>query len=70
MSDLSGINSILQLNFPIVLVLIVIFFAVMLSSYVKIVTILGIIRAGFGFHNIPTALITGGVALILSFFKL
>ena len=68
MNDISGINSILQLNFPIGLVLIVIFFAVMLSSYVKIVTILGIIRAGFGFHNIPTALITGGVALILSFF--
>ena len=68
MGELSGLNSIFQLDFPLLVVLGIVFLAVILSSFVKIVTVFGIIRAGFGFHNVPSALVTGGFSLILSFF--
>ena len=42
--------------------------AVLLSSYVKIATVLSIVRAGFGFYSLPSAFITGGLAIALSFF--
>ena len=43
-------------------------FILSISAYVKIVTILAIIRVGFGTSSIPTALITGILAFGLSFF--
>lgn len=42
--------------------------ALLLSSYVKIVTVLGIVRAGIGLNGIPSALVTGGLACVLAFF--
>ena len=38
------------------------------SSYVKIVTVLGILRVGLGVGSLPSALVTAGLALALSFF--
>lgn len=46
----------------------VILLALLFSSYVKIATVLSIVRAGFGVDGMPAALLTGGVALALSFF--
>jgi len=49
--------------------LIALFFVVLvLSSYVKIVTVLGILRVGIGFDSVPSSLVTAGLAAILSFF--
>lgn len=39
-----------------------------LSAYVKIVTVLGIVRAGIGVWGLPSAFVTGSLALMLSFF--
>ncbi len=39
-----------------------------LSSYIKLATVLGIVRIGFGVDSLPSTLITGGLALVLSFF--
>lgn len=40
----------------------------LLSSYVKIVTILGILRVGMGVSSVPSAFVAGGLAIALSFF--
>jgi len=42
--------------------------ALVFSSYVKIVTVLGILRAGLGVASLPSALVTTGLAFALSFF--
>ena len=44
------------------------FVALLLSSYVKIVTVLGMVRLGFGIGSLPATFVTGGLALALSFF--
>jgi len=44
------------------------FLALLFSSYVKIVTVLGMVRAGFGIGSLPGAFITGGLAFSLSLF--
>jgi flagellar biosynthesis protein FliP len=41
---------------------------VALSAYVKIVTVLAVLRTGLGWNSLPGILITGIVALALSFF--
>lgn len=41
--------------------------AISLSAYVKIATVLGILRAGLGFASIPSAFVTGAVAIALSY---
>ena len=38
----------------------------LLSSYVKIVTVLGMVRVGLGFQSLPSAFVTTGLALALS----
>lgn len=40
--------------------------AVLLSSYVKLVTVLSIVRAGLGAYSLPSAFVTSGLALMLS----
>lgn len=55
------------LGLPLVSVLLLCFLALVFSSYVKIATVLGIVRAGFGFYSFPSALATTGLALALSF---
>ena len=42
--------------------------ALLLSSYVKLVTVLSIVRTGFGIYSLPSAFVTTGLALVLSFF--
>jgi type III secretory pathway component EscR len=40
--------------------------AILLSSYVKVATVLSILRIGFGFTGVPSAAITAGLALSLT----
>lgn len=40
--------------------------ALLFSSYVKIVTVLGMVRAGLGIGSLPGAFVTGGLALAMS----
>ena len=44
--------------------------AMLLSSYVKIATVLAIVRAGFGLYSLPSVFVTGGLAVGLSFFAM
>ncbi len=44
------------------------FLAILFSSYVKIVTVLGMVRTGFGIGSLPAAFVTGGLAFSLSLF--
>ena len=44
------------------------FLALLFSAYVKIVTVLGMVRAGFGIGSLPGAFVTSGLALALTFF--
>lgn len=41
--------------------------ALSLSAYVKIAVVLGILRAGLGFSSIPSAFVTGALAITLSY---
>ncbi len=56
------------LEIPAIGILLLILLGLTLSSYVKIVTVLSILRVGLGTNSIPSALVTGGVAIVLSFF--
>ncbi|MCC6931968.1 MAG: EscR/YscR/HrcR family type III secretion system export apparatus protein [Deltaproteobacteria bacterium] len=58
----------LFLDLPFLGLLLLIVFALILSSYVKIATVLSFVRAGFGFTGMPSVFITGGLALVLSLF--
>ena len=40
----------------------------LLSAYVKIVTVLHIVRTGLGFDSLPGVVVTGALALVLTFF--
>lgn len=51
---------------PVIYYLVFVGGVVGLSAYVKIATVLGFLRAGFGFNSIPSAFITGALALSLS----
>ena len=42
--------------------------ALLFSSYVKISTVLAILRAGLGFHSLPSVFVTGSLATVLTFF--
>lgn len=46
----------------------ILFFIVSLSAYVKIVTVLGIVRVGLGVGSIPSTFVTGVIALSLAYF--
>lgn len=54
------------IGLPALSVLALAVFGLLLSSYVKIVTVLGILRAGLGVTSVPSAFITSGLALMLS----
>lgn len=41
--------------------------AVLLSAYVKIATVLSLVRMGFGLNSLPSVFVTGGLALGLTF---
>lgn len=53
---------------PVLATMLLVVFGLLLSSYVKIVTVLSVLRAGFGVQSLPGVVITGGFALSLSFF--
>jgi len=44
------------------------FLALLFSAYVKIATVLGMLRTGFGVGSLPGALVTSGLAFALTFF--
>jgi type III secretion protein R len=48
--------------------IILFFFILSLSSYIKIVTVLGIIRVGIGVGSLPSVFVTGVLSIALSFF--
>lgn len=50
------------------LLLLTSFVVILFCSYVKIATVLSVLRSGFGFFSVPSALVTGGLALVLAFF--
>jgi type III secretion protein R len=60
--------SIFQLGIPLASVFVLLFLALVFSSYVKIVTVLAILRAGLGFYSVPSAFVTGGLAFSLALF--
>lgn len=53
---------------PLISLILLALLALLFSSYVKIVTVLGILRAGLGAGSMPAVIVTGGLALVLSFF--
>jgi len=57
-----------SLGMSVLFVAVLALLALLLSSYVKIATVLGIVRIGFGFNSLPSAFVSGGLALALSFF--
>jgi flagellar biosynthesis protein FliP len=57
-----------ELGLSVVSVLILVFLALLFSCYVKIITVLGMLRTGIGLDSLPAAFVTGGLALALSFF--
>jgi type III secretory pathway component EscR len=57
-----------ELGFSALAILLLALFALSLSAYIKIVTVLGIVRAGLGAESLPSALVTGALAIVLSFF--
>lgn len=44
------------------------FLALLFSSYIRIATALGVLRVGFGYYSLPSAFVTSGLALVLTFF--
>lgn len=54
------------LGFPVLALIFIAFLGLIFSSYVRIVTVLGIVRTGFGFDAIPSAFVTGALAMALS----
>ena len=44
----------------------IILIALMFSCYIKVATVLGIVRIGIGFQSLPGAFVTGGLALAIS----
>ena len=48
--------------------LLLVLVALAFSSYVKIITVLGMLRVGLGFYSVPSAFVTGGLAIALAFF--
>ena len=65
---MSFLELISQANLPFLGLLGLIFGALLLSCFVKVATVLAIVRAGLGLESIPSAFITGGLAVVLSFF--
>lgn len=63
-----GITLFGQLGFSALSLGLLLLLALLLSSYVKIATVLGMVRLGFGFSSLPSAFVTGGLAISLSFF--
>lgn len=55
-----------NLGFSAITLGLLIVLAVMLSCYVKLVTVLSIVRAGLGANSLPSAFVTTGLALMLS----
>lgn len=55
-----------NLGFSAIALGLIIVLAAMLSCYVKLVTVLSIVRAGLGANNLPSAFVTTGLALMLT----
>ena len=53
---------------PLILLFSVVFFVLLFGSYVKIATVLSIVRFGFGQSGLPGVVVTGTLAVVLSLF--
>lgn len=66
--ELSNPLPILFAASPLLFLLLLALLGLMLSSYIKVATVLSILRIALGYNNFPTAIASGGLALALSFF--
>ena len=66
--DFDILTFITQSGFSVISLSVVFFIVLTLSSFVKIVTVLGILRAGLGFQSIPSSFVTGSLAFALALF--
>lgn len=57
-----------NLGFSALGVVLLLLLGLVLSCYVKIVTVLSIVRLGLGAGSLPAVIITGGLSLVLTFF--
>jgi len=69
LAEIDAASLIAGLGLSVISILLLSLLALILSSYVKIVTVLSIIRIGLGVRSLPSALVTGGLAFALSFFR-
>ncbi|MCB0358052.1 MAG: EscR/YscR/HrcR family type III secretion system export apparatus protein [Bdellovibrionales bacterium] len=67
-SSLSFIETWSSFGYSLVVVAVIAMAALLFSSYVKIITVLAIARAGIGLQSLPSAFVTTGLALALSLF--
>lgn len=65
--DVNFASTIAGLGFPAISFILICLLALLFSSYVKIVTVLGIVRFGLGMNTLPGIIITSGLAFGLSF---
>lgn len=57
-----------NLGLPLVGAFVLCLLALVFSSYVKISTILSIVKLGFGFDSLPSSFVTASLALVLTYF--
>lgn len=67
-SGIDAANLLADLGLSVFSLLALAFLALAFSSYIKIVTVLAIVRVGMGFRSVPSAFVTGSLALSLAFF--
>ena len=65
---MESVQGIFSLGLSTGAIVLLIALALLFSSYVKIVTVLSIVRAGLGTDGLPSFLVTSGLALALAFF--
>ena len=68
MIDVAPLNVLSQFSYSLIGVIVVVVLALFFSAYIKIVTVLSIVKLGFGFKGLPSAFVTGGLAMALTYF--
>ena len=64
--DSNALTTLFTLGYSGLGVVAIILVVLMFSCYVKVATVLGIVRIGIGFQSLPGAFVTGGLALAVS----
>lgn len=65
---MNPVETVLHLGLPIVGLIVLLVLGLLFSCYVKLVTVLGIVRVGLGVGSLPSVFVTSGLALVLTFF--